>query len=284
MYRQSIMEHLEGKCFIKNNHLLTAADFNPYFTAAGRSVYEVIRIVNGIPLFMEEHLERLKSSVILLDQPLFVSVDEISRNVQDLIKQCAMDEGNVKLALHYTHDANEPHYDFYAYFIEHYYPAEDEYHQGVDTITFKAVRNNPNAKVADLELRKRVNQEIKNRNVFEAILLDDEGYITEGSRSNIFMVKDACIYTTPLLNVLPGITRSKILEICRLQNHRLVEMRLNPAELAEMDAVFLTGTSPKVLPIKRVDDMIFASASHPLVIAIMEQYDDLVASYLDNHF
>ncbi|MBP1760651.1 MAG: aminotransferase, class [Firmicutes bacterium] len=280
---QSIMEHLEGKYFIKNNHLLNAADFNPYITSAGRSVYEVIRIVNGIPLFMEEHLERLKSSVILINQPLFVSADEIRRQVQDLIEQCAMHEGNVKLTLHFSQDATEPPHDFYVYFIEHFYPAEDEYHGGVDTITFKAVRNNPNAKVADLELRERVNLEIKKRNVFEAILLDDEGFITEGSRSNIFMIKDSCIYTTPLLNVLPGITRSKILEICRLQNHKLVEKRLNPAELAEMDAVFLTGTSPKILPIKRVDDMIFASASHPLVIAVMEQYDDLVASYINNY-
>jgi len=277
------MEHLECKYFIINDRLMPAADFNPHFTATGRSVYEVIRIVKGIPLFMEEHLERLKSSVILIDQPLFLSEDEIRRQLQHLTEQCAITEGNVKMTLHYDNFSAEPRQDFYVYFIEHYYPAEDEYRQGVDTITFKAVRSNPNAKVTDLELRDRVNLEIKSQNVFEAILLDDEGYITEGSRSNIFMIKDANIYTAPLHNVLPGITRSKILEICSLQNHRLVEKRLSPAELAKMDAIFLTGTSPQVLPIKQVDDMIFASACHPLVIDIMKQYDDLVTSYINNY-
>ena len=91
---------------------MPAADFNPHFTATGRSVYEVIRIVNGIPLFMEEHLERLKSSVILLDQPLFVSKDEIRRHVQDLIEQCAIEESNVKLTLHYSYDATEPRHNY----------------------------------------------------------------------------------------------------------------------------------------------------------------------------
>lgn len=274
------MEHLEGKFFIKNNQLLAAADFNPNFTTSGQSVYEVIRIVNGIPLFMEEHLERLKSSLNLIDQRLFISADQIRQQVQDLIEQCDMKVGNIKLALHFRHNGSDLRHDFYVYFIEHYYPCEDEYLHGVDTITFNAVRNNPNAKVMDLELRNRINQEIKNQNVFEAILLDDKGYITEGSRSNIFMIKDDCIYTTPLHNVLPGITRSKILEICRLQNYRLVEDQLSPAELATMDAVFLTGTSPNVLPVRRVDEMKFVSASHPLVIDIMKQYDDLVASYI----
>jgi branched-chain amino acid aminotransferase len=262
---------------------MPAADFNPHFTATGRSVYEVIRIVKGIPLFMEEHLDRMKSSVALINQPLFISADEINGQVQNLAEQCAVNEGNIKLVLQYDNVSPESRHDSYAYFIEHYYPSEDEYRHGVETITFKAVRNNPHAKVANLELIDRVNLEIKKQNVFEAILLDDEDYITEGSRSNIFMIKDSCIYTTPLLNVLPGITRSKILEICSRQNYNLYEKRLNLTDLAEMNAVFLTGTSPKVLPIRRVDDLIFASADHPLVIDIMKKYNDLSDSYIERY-
>jgi branched-chain amino acid aminotransferase len=150
----------------------------------------------------------------------------------------------------------------------------------VDTITVNAVRSNPNAKVANLELNTRINQKIKKRNVFEAILLDDNGFITEGSRSNIFMIKDDLVFTAPLHNVLPGITRSKILEICSQQNYPVKEINLRPEDLVKMEAVFLTGTSPNVLPVKQINSVCFNSAANPLLIKIMKQYDAMIADYI----
>lgn len=276
------MEHIEGKYFIKNNKIIAATDFDPYFMQAGQSVYEVIRIIDTVPLFIGEHLERLKKSVSIINQSLFISKDEIMKRIQLLTKQCAIENGNVKLALHYNVPNSET--DFYAFFIAHYYPSESEYRTGVDTITVNAIRSNPNAKVANLELNARINQEITRLNVFEAILLDDNGYITEGSRSNIFMIKDDTIFTAPLHNVLPGITRSKILTICQQQNYPVEEKNLRMADLVNMEAVFLTGTSPNVLPIKQVDSMCFSSAANPLLIKIMKQYDAIITDYVENNY
>jgi branched-chain amino acid aminotransferase len=274
------MEHLEGDYFIKNNHLLPAAVFDPYLMTAGQSAYEVVRIINDVPLFMEDHLERFKQSAAIINRQFFISVDEILQQMQTLIGFSSGLEGNIKLVLQYDDKTSNSDQNFYAFYIESQYPHPDVYLRGVDTITYQAVRSNPNAKIADLGLRDRVNREIEKQQVFEALLLDNEGYITEGSRSNIFMIKDDCIFTAPLRQVLPGITRCRVLDIICRQKCRLEEKQLRPADLAKMDAVFLTGTSPKVMPIKRVDDMVFVSASNPLLMEIMRQYDRSVADYI----
>jgi len=277
------MENLSGNLFVKNYQIMPAHHFDPNFMSAGQSVYEVVRIQEGVALFWEEHLERLQESLRIVKRPGFTGVADSHRLIKALAKQCSFKNGNVKLVLHYYDDRPASEYDFYLYFIEHRYPSAKQYRQGVDTITCKAVRSNPNAKVAQLAFRERINQEIIRQNVFEAILLDEEGYLSEGSRSNFFMIKDNTLYTAPLRHVLPGITRRKVLEICHQQQIPLREAALRVTDLVKMEAVFLTGTSPQVLPIKSIDNMVFASADHPLVLALMKDYEKLVASYILNH-
>lgn len=277
------MEDIRGNFFVKNDKILGTADFNPHFMQTGKSVYEVIRIVSGIPLFIQEHLDRLSKSVHISNQSLILSEKVMMDRIHALVEQCALENGNIKLTLHYNDLNSDAAVDFYAFFIRHYYPTALEYLTGVDTITYHTMRSNPNAKVANLELNARVGREIKKQQVFEAILLDDNDYITEGSRSNIFMIETNTIYTAPLHNVLPGITRSKVLEICHQQNYAVVEKNLRPADLNQMEAVFLTGTSPNVLPIRRIDGLSFPSISNPLLKNIMIQYDAMIVDYVQQY-
>ena len=277
------MENLRGNLFVKNHQIISAHHFDPDFMSAGQAVYEVVRIQEGVALFWEEHLERLQESLRIVNRPGFSQVADSHQLIEALAQQCSFINGNVKLVLHYYDDRPASEYDIYLYFIAHHYPSAEQYRQGIDTITCKAVRSNPNAKVAQLAFRERINQEIIRQNVFEAILLDDEGYISEGSRSNFFMIKDNTLYTAPLHHVLPGITRRKVLEICHQQQIPLQQAALRVTDLVNMEAVFLTGTSPQVLPIKRIDNLVFSSANHPLVLALMKDYEKLVASYIMDH-
>ena len=74
-------------------------------------------------------------------------------------------------------------------------------------------RENPNAKIINLSFREKVNKKIREKNAYEAILVDRKGYITEGSKSNIFMIKDNMLLTSPVKAVLPGVTRGEIIDI-----------------------------------------------------------------------
>lgn len=277
------MEILRGTYFIRNDEIIDEAKFNPYFMEEGLSIYEVFRIISGIPLFLEKHLERLAQSAARTNHELNISQQKIKDRVKNLIKVCAIETGNIKIAFNYSLNQIDSTAVFYGFFIAHHYPVNKDYQNGIDTITYRAERTNPNAKVANIQLYLSVNQAIKQSNVYEALLLDRNGCLTEGSRSNLFIIKDDTIYTAPLNNVLPGITRGCILEICAQLACKVIETNIREDILADMDALFLTGTSPNVLPIKSVNQLNFDSAAHPIVKKIMHEYEMLIQNYLANH-
>ena len=87
----------------------------------------------------------------------------------------------------------------------------------------------------------------------EAILLDTEGYVSEGSGENIFMIKNGKVKTTPLTSILGGITRATIIEHLRQQKIEVVEQRFSRDELWSADEVFMTGTAAEVTPVCEID-------------------------------
>ncbi len=88
----------------------------------------------------------------------------------------------------------------------------------------------------------------------EAILLDTEGYVSEASGENIFMVKDGAIKTTPLTSILPGITRSSVITIAGDLGLEVSEERFTRDELYTADEVFFTGTAAEITPVREIDD------------------------------
>lgn len=277
------MEILRGSCFIRNNAIISEANFNPHLMQEGQSIYEVFRVISGIPLFLEKHLERLDQSAVRTNHDLHLTQQEIKNRIENLIFASGIETGNIKIVVDYQANHSDISAVFYGFFIEHHYPTDKDYEKGIDTITYRAERANPNAKVANVELNRTVKQAIKQANVYEALLLDRNGCLTEGSRSSLFMIKDNTLFTAPLIDVLPGITREYILEICASIDYKVIETSINENQLADMDALFLTGTSPNVLAIKRVNQLTFDSAAHPVVKAIMHAYDSLIQNYITNH-
>lgn len=96
--------------------------------------------------------------------------------------------------------------------------------------------------------------EVKKAGYDEAIMLDAEGYVSEASGENIFMVRDRRIKTTPLTSILPGITRDSIIQLARDKGYEVVEERFTRDELYTADEAFLTGTAAELTPIREVDD------------------------------
>lgn len=88
----------------------------------------------------------------------------------------------------------------------------------------------------------------------EAVLLDTDGYIAEGSGENIFMVRNGVIKTPPLTAILEGITRDTIMQLAQERGLRLVEERFTRDELYLADEAFFTGTAAEITPIREVDN------------------------------
>jgi branched-chain amino acid aminotransferase len=87
----------------------------------------------------------------------------------------------------------------------------------------------------------------------EALLLDPEGYLTEGSGENLFMIRDGVIKTTPLTSILTGITRRTVIEYFESQGLQVRESRFTRDEIWCADEVFLTGTAAEITPVKEID-------------------------------
>ncbi len=87
----------------------------------------------------------------------------------------------------------------------------------------------------------------------EALLLDTEGYVSEGSGENIFIVRNGVLKTTPLTSILEGITRNSIIKIANDNGIKTIEERFTRDELYIADEAFFTGTAAEVTPIKEAD-------------------------------
>lgn len=255
--------------FIEDNKIKESNLFEEKWIKEGKSLYEVIRIIDGAPLFLKSHLTRFYNSAKLEGLSLWLDEKDIREKINKLIEVNKVSIGNIKLVFNFNKNNK-----FLCYFLKHNYPKGLDYKEGVKTILYHGERENPNAKVINMDFRKVVGEKIKEEKVYEAILVDRNGYITEGSKSNIFMIKDGKVITAPVEKVLPGITRQNIIDVCKNLNLKIKEEKVYYKDIDKLDGLFISGTSPKVLPIKFVDNIQFKSSENQLIVRIMKGYND----------
>jgi len=118
----------------------------------------------------------------------------------------------------------------------------------------------------------------------EALLLDHEGYVAEGSGENIFIIRRGKLYTPDLTSALEGITRETICTIAREQGLEVVEKRITRDEVYVADEAFFTGTAAEVTPIRELDGRIIGSGSRgPITERLQSLYFDYVEGRRNDH-
>lgn len=256
-----------NKFFIEDGYLDSTKKFKNEKDNKDKIIYEVIRIKNEKPLFLKAHLKRMQKSFEIMKKTFSYEYEKINEYLERVI--CANDkiEGNIKITFNINEDVMR------VFYIKHSYPTEEMYKNGVNTILYHGERHNPNAKVIDGDFRSKVNEEIKKAGVFEAILVDQNGYITEGSKSNIFLIKDNKLLTSKVEAVLPGVTRGEIIEIAKEEKIAFEEIEFEYTKLKEIDAMFISGTSPGILPISKINN-ISMNVENEIMIKLMNIYNN----------
>ena len=128
------------------------------------------------------------------------------------------------------------------------------------------------------------NQEVGLNGYDEALLLDVEGYVAEGSGENIFIVKQSKIYTPDLTSCLEGITRASVIELAAEIGIPVIEKRITRDEIYCADEAFFTGTAAEVTPIRELDNrMIGAGKRGPITAQIQTLFFDCVKGKANNH-
>ena len=259
-----------------NRELKSCVDFDGELFQNQTCIYEVIRVINSKPLFLNEHLERFSSSLALSSISSNLSINQIKYNLKQLIEVNNLRDGNIKFILiSFPNGKN----DFYCWVSPHKYPTEFLYENGVNCSLMMASRNQPNAKTINSKLIKKASLTIKNTDTFEVILFNEFNIISEGSKSNLFFVLDNKIYTSTDDQVLMGISRAKVIEICDYLKIELVRKLINIDEMGKFTAAFLSGTSIKVLPIKSIESTKYDSTNDMLSI-ISNEFDKQINNNL----
>ena len=271
----SFPKEVTGSYYIYNEKTVPVRDFNGSFLDYPYYIYEVFRIIDGIALFLEDHLQRLEHTCRMAGTCRNFNKKELEKHVYQIIEKNDVVKGNIKI----VGIRNQDEIRFLIYCKPHQYPSAEQYKKGVDTLLFSGNRRNPNAKMMDAELRRNNQRAIENKKVYETLLVNHEGLVTEGSSSNVFFVRNDEILTPPLEDVLPGVTRKHIMDICYENKIKIREDKIQARSLVVMEAVFISGTSKKVLPVKKIDDLDFC-VPHPLVERVGNLFDSRVVAYI----
>lgn len=271
----AFMKEILGLYFIKNNKLISNDFFESSENSEGTIIYEVIRVIDGKILFFNDHIERFMKSLSGCGCTCNIDKKQIKEQISLLLQVNQIYTGNIKFLFNLSKGG-----DFYAFFIPYYYPSDDEYLRGINLSSIVAERPNPNIKRQHDKLNLQILKLKEETNAYEVLLINHNCFITEGSKSNFFLIKGNEIFTAPEKDILSGITRKYIFQLCMNFNLPVYEINIKVSDLNNFDAAFISGTSPKILPVKRINDVLF-DANNLLLRKLMQEFEKVIIENLE---
>lgn len=227
----------------------------------GDGVYEVIRVYNGKMFTGQEHLERLMESGKKIGLEIKYTVQEIKSMLSELIEKNNLTLGTIYLQI--SRGVAPRNHAFPSSDVVHTFVANtkavgrpsENMDSGVKTILLEDIRwLLCDIKSLNLLGNLMAKQKAAEAGCFEAIQHRGE-IVTEGSSSNVSIIKDGKIITHPANNlILNGITRQKVLQLCRSNDIPVEERTFTLEELKQADEVFLSGTTVEVMPIIEIEN------------------------------
>jgi branched-chain amino acid aminotransferase len=231
----------------------------------GDGVFEGIRVYSGNIFRMKEHMERLYHSAksIMLEIPH--KIEELTDIVVEAVAKNELEDAYIRLVV--SRGVGDLGLDPYKckrpsiiIIVEPLAIFSKElYETGLEIVTVASRRNRPDVlspKVKSLNYLNNVLVKIEAHlaNVSEALMLNDAGYVAEGSADNIFIVNNNKIKTPPgYIGALEGITRNAIMDIGKDLGYEMIEEPFTRHDVYNAEEVFLTGTAAEVIAVVKVD-------------------------------
>lgn len=253
------------------------------------SVYEALRVYGGKPFHLEAHLLRLERSLRGLQMTTSVDALGLGDVIATLVQRSGIEEGFVYIqvtrgtaprALPFPPEDVPPNV---IVTYKHLQALTDEKKtHGVTAITVADTRWKRN----DLKTTCRlsnvlVRQEAKDRGAHEALFVDGNERLLEGTATNVYFVKDGELLTPPLSEgILPGVTRKVILEIAHKAEVPVQEDYVTIGELRQVDEAFLSATTIEVCPLVKIDDVTIGDGKPgPVTLRLRAAFSELVEEF-----
>jgi len=266
----------------------------------GVGAFEGIRAYNtpkGTAVFrLDDHIRRLFETAHILEMDVPFSRDEIRRACLDSVIRNSLETAYVRPLVYYgsegmgLHAENlSVHVSVAAWFWGAYL-GTDALEKGIRIKTSSYTRHLVNSAMCKAKAcGNYINsilalQEAARDGYDEALLLDNDGMVAEGSGENIFIVRNGVIYTPELTSALEGITRDTVFQLAQAEGYNVLEKRITRDEVYIADEAFFTGTAAEVTPVRELDNRVIGSGSPgPVTQQLQSAYLDLVEGRLDGY-
>ena len=261
--------------FINNEEaLLHVSDLS---MQRGYAIFDFFRTVYGVPLFMEDHLDRFYASAMAMHLALDKSRQDIRHIVQELLQRSSLSEAGIRLML------------TGGYAADSYHPATpnllitcnpvktatvNDFEKGLSVITYEHQRQLPHIKSINYLMAVWLQPLLKEKQADDLLYYNKES-ITELPRSNVFIVTADNKLITPAHNILYGITRKNIIKLAS-DIMPVEERNISADELLQASEVFLTATTRKIVPLLKINGQPIGNAKPgPVTTKLFERFLEL---------
>ncbi|MBN1323652.1 MAG: branched-chain-amino-acid transaminase [Methanotrichaceae archaeon] len=250
----------------------------------GDGVFEGIRAYDGRVFRLEEHIKRLYDSAKAITLEIPMTREEMAEAILETLRKNNLRNGYIRPIV--TRGVGDLGLDPLkcakptVLIITKEWGAMygDLYEVGLTAITVTVRRNSPAALPPNIKslnylnnILAKIEANVKGGN--EAIMLDSQGRLSEGSGDNIFIVKGGKIYTPYTMNNLEGITRDAVIGVARRLGYEVLERDLGLFNLYTADEIFVTGTAAEVAPVTKVDGRVIGGGKPgPVTLALIEAF------------
>ena len=266
----------------------------------GMGVFEGVRAyktVSGTAIFrLAEHTRRLFNSAHIFQMKLPYTPEQMMDAQKEVVRANALEScylrpiawiGSEKLGV--SPRGNTIHVAVAAWPWGAYL-GEDGLAKGIRVKTSSYTRHHVNASLVRAKASGYyvnsilANQEVTAHGYDEALLLDTEGYVSEGAGENVFMVRDGAVYTPDVASCLDGITRNSVITMARDMGLTVIEKRITRDEMYCADEAFFTGTAAEITPIRELDDRTIGAGSRgPITARLQSLFFDVVGGKSDRY-
>jgi len=270
-----------------NTHVLT------HTLHYGMGVFEGVRAyqtTQGTAIFrLEAHTDRLFRSAHILGMPIPYSKDQINEATRAAVRENKLESAYIRPMCFYGSEGmglradNLKVHAIVAAWKWGAYLGEEGQKVGIKVRTSSYNRHHVNITMCRAKANGQyMNSMLALREALasgcdEALLLDTEGYVSEGSGENIFLVRDGVLYTPDITSALDGITRATVMQLAADAGYKVIEKRITRDEVYIADEAFFTGTAAEVTPIRELDGRVIgAGARGPITEKLQTAYFDLV--------
>ncbi|MDD5165959.1 MAG: aminotransferase class IV [Candidatus Omnitrophica bacterium] len=217
-------------------------------------LFETMRSCNNKIVYLDQHIERIKSSAKLIGIKLIYSPDKLKKIIRETVSLNSVKDARVKLTLWRAGNKSG-----ILVTIEGYRPYPLKKYNTGFSAGISRFRQGENSLLARIKTTSRILyrlslEEAIRKGFDEALILNNHGFIAEATRSNVFLVKSGDLFTPSLAcGCLDGITRRAVLDLARRNNIKAYEGKFTPLDLYAADEVFLTGSLMGLMPVSSLE-------------------------------